>query len=74
MSLTSILGIVAAFFSFFTRFLEYFKTQEIKNAGKDEIKKDILEADNKIQEKQAEVLIKDESRNETIKKLENGNF
>ena len=40
----------------------------------DELKKEILEQDTKIQEKQTEVLIKDETRNETVKKLENGTF
>jgi hypothetical protein len=65
---------VTAFLSFLSRTLEYFKTQEIKNTGKDELKKEILEQDTKIQEKQTEILIKDENKNETIKKLENGTF
>jgi hypothetical protein len=65
---------VTAFLSFLSRTLEYFKTQEIKNTGKDEFKKEILEQDTKIQEKQTEILIKDENKNETIKKLENGTF
>ena len=55
MSLTTILGFVTAFLSFLSRTLEYFKTQEIKNTGKDELKKEILEQDTKIQEKQTEI-------------------
>lgn len=74
MNLTAILGFLSGFFSVFSRILEYFKKEEIKNDGKNELAKEIAEKEIEINRKQTEVLIKDEKREETIKKLENGTF
>jgi hypothetical protein len=46
----------------------------MKNEGKTELAKEILTKDQEVTAKQTEILIKDESREQTIKKLENGTF
>jgi hypothetical protein len=74
MNLTAILGFLSGFFSVFSRILEYFKKEEIKNEGKNEIVKDIAVKEVELNRKQTEVLIKDEKREDTIKKLESGTF
>ena len=74
MNLTAILGFLSGFFSVFSRILEYFKKQELKNEGKTELTKEIAVKEVEITRKQTEVLIKDEKREDTIKKLENGTF
>jgi hypothetical protein len=74
MNLTAILGFLSGFFSVFSRILEYFKKEEIKNEGKNEIVKEIAVKEVEINRRQTEVLIKDEKREDTIKKLENGTF
>lgn len=74
MNITAILGFLSGFFSVFSRILEYFKKEEIKNEGKNEIVKEIAVKEVEITRKQTEVLIKDEKREDTIKKLESGTF
>lgn len=74
MNLTAILGLLSGFFSVFSRILEYFKKEELKNEGKTEVIKEIAVKEVEITRKQTEVLIKDEKREDTIKKLENGTF
>jgi hypothetical protein len=74
MNLATILGLLSGFFSVFSRILEYFKKEEMKNEGKTELAKEILTKDQEVTAKQTEILIKDESREETIRKLENGTF
>lgn len=74
MNLTAILGFLSGFFSVFSRILEYFKKEEIKNEGKNEIVKDIAVKEVELNRRQTEVLIKDEKREDTIKKLESGTF
>ena len=74
MNLTAILGFLSGFFSVFSRILEYFKKEEIKNEGKNEIVKEIAVKEVEINRRQTEALIKDEKREDTIKKLENGTF
>lgn len=74
MNLTAILGFLSGFFSVFSRILEYFKKEELKNEGKTELTKEIAVKEVEITRKQTEVLIKDEKREDTIKKLENGTF
>ena len=74
MSITTILGFLSGFFSVFSRILEYFKKEEIKNEGKNEIVKEIAVKEVEINRGQTEVLIKDEKKEDTIKKLENGTF
>jgi hypothetical protein len=74
MSITTILGFLSGFFSVFSRILEYFKKEEIKNEGKNEIVKEIAVKEVEINRRQTEVLIKDEKKEDTIKKLENGTF
>lgn len=74
MNLTAILGFLSGFFSVFSRILEYFKKEELKNEGKTEVIKEIAVKEVEITRKQTEVLIKDEKREDTIKKLENGTF
>lgn len=74
MSWTAILGFLSGFFSVFSRILEYFKKEEIKNDGKNELAKDIADQEVVINRKQTEILIRDEKREETAKKLENGTF
>jgi hypothetical protein len=74
MNLTAILGFLSGFFSVFSRILEYFKKEEMKNEGKNEIVKDIAVKEVELNRKQTEVLIKDEKREDTIKKLESGTF
>ena len=74
MNLATILGILSGFFSVFSRFLEYFKKEEMKQDGKNEMAKDILVKDQEVTKKQTEILIKDETREETAKKLESGKF
>ena len=74
MNLTAILGFLSGFFSVFSRILEYFKKEEIKNEGKNEIVKEIAIKEVEINRRQTEVLIKDEKKEDTIKKLENGTF
>lgn len=74
MNLTAILGFLSGFFSVFSRILEYFKKEEIKNEGKTELAKEIAQRGLELSRKQTEVLIKDEKREDTIKKLESGTF
>lgn len=74
MNLTAILGFLSGFFSVFSKILEYFKKEEIKNEGKNEVVKEIAVKEVEINRRQTEVLIKDEKREDTIKKLENGTF
>ena len=74
MNLTAILGFLSGFFSVFSKILEYFKNEEIKNEGKNEIDKEIAEKEVEINRRQTEVLIKDEKKEDTIKKLENETF
>jgi cell division septal protein FtsQ len=74
MNLTAILGFLSGFFSVFSSILEYFKKEEIKNEGKNEIVNEISIKEVEINRRQTEVLIKDEKREDTIKKLENGTF
>lgn len=74
MNLTAILGFLNGIFSILSGILEYFKKEEIKNDGKNELAKEIAEKEIEINRKQTEILIKDEKREDTIKKLENGKF
>ena len=74
MNFSTFLGFLSGFFSVFSSILEYFKKEKIKNEGKTEILKEIAVNEAESNRKQTEILIKTETKEDTIKKLESGTF
>jgi short-subunit dehydrogenase len=70
----TILGLVSGIVSIITQVLEKIKKDELIRQGREQEQADIAKEEINVTREQTEILTKDQTREETIKKLEDGNF
>jgi hypothetical protein len=70
----AVLGLFSGIVQIFAKVLEQLKTNELINQGKELQQAEIAKEEIETSRQQTEILTKDQTREETIKKLEDGSF
>jgi short-subunit dehydrogenase len=71
---STILGLVSGIVSIIAQVLEKIKKDELIRQGREQEQADIAKEEINVNRQQTEILTKDQTREETVKKLEDGNF
>jgi hypothetical protein len=72
--ITSILAFFSSIFKFGMTVFEYIKSSELIAQGKNEQQSELAKEEIEINRKQTEILSQEVTKEETIKKLEDGSF
>lgn len=72
--ITVILGFLSGLFKSLTGILDVIKSQDLINRGKEEQQTEIAKDEIEINREQTQILSQERTREETIKKLEDGTF
>ena len=71
---STILGLVSGIIAIVARVLEQMKKDELINQGREREQADIAKEEINVNREQTEILTKDQTREETVKKLDDGTF
>jgi len=71
---STILGLVSGIVSIIAQVLEKIKKDELINQGREREQADIAKEEINVNREQTEILTKDQTREETVKKLDDGTF
>jgi len=71
---SAILGLLSAAANYAVKALDYFKFKQAFEAGKEVEKGDIAAKEVQVDRKQDEIMMTEQTKSETVKRLENGTF
>jgi hypothetical protein len=72
--IASVMSILSSLSKLATKLLDYFKEKKLIEQGKTLEKAEIAIHELEINKKQTEIIMKDQSKEETVKKLKDGTF